>query len=659
VTGRLRSRRAIAGALAVAALVGSPVRPAAAALDPAAAQAAIDAARRENDYAFCRKPRVPMSNAARELCEHAGAISACGGFVAACASKDAPLAQCMTNEHDQEPKKNDPIDLGDRFLLLATAARWLLWGLLAALAAFIVGQVILAVKRARRDRALADDPTPEPVADAAPTDPASAALSDEEALLRRGDRHAQAGELALALHFYLRAALQSLERRGALRLGRDRTNGEYLRTCADGDARPLLRDIVREVERVQFGREDASAEGVAAVGLRAAAIVRSVAVASLVLALFGLAACGDNPCFQSTLAGDDPAGIELFSDLMEKQGVRVAPLGRALASLGPQEWWRTTSAAVVVDVERVGLDGETRRHLGEWVAGGGVAVLAGASPEWPPELGVHTKIALDAHDLSVILVGAQVTNDDDDEPKDLITGGALVRPQALELPPIAQPLAWSGDKTVRAGLVPYGQGRALVLSTDELFTNAALARPGNAAALTAILAHLGRNELLVAQPDDGVAPPSSPFTSLARAGLGLGLWHALVAVLVVFAAIGARHTKPRPAAPPARRAFAEHVRAVGGLYARTSNGAHALGAYSGFAEERLRGRMPRGTTDVPAYLASRARRPLEECQRLWERAVEARAGGAPRGDELSVLQQLSTIVIAATAPEGATSHEDP
>jgi hypothetical protein len=115
--------------------------------------------------------------------------------------------------------------------------------------------------------------------------------------------------------------------------------------------------------------------------------------------------------------------------------------------------------------------------------------------------------------------------------------------------------------------------------------------------------------------------------------------------------VGVRVARPKPAPPPRRRAFAEHVEAVGTLYARTRNAPHALAAFSRFADERLRARMPRGTADVAAFLASRARMPLDVCQRLWARAAQAKAGAPALGDELAVLRELSAVYTAAMAQD--------
>jgi hypothetical protein len=129
----------------------------------------------------------------------------------------------------------------------------------------------------------------------------------------------------------------------------------------------------------------------------------------------------------------------------------------------------------------------------------------------------------------------------------------------------------------------------------------------------------------------------------------MGLVHALGAALILFLAVGVRLSRPRPEPPPRRRAFAEHVEAVGALYARTRNAPHALTSFARFADERLRARMPRGMADVAAFLASRTNVPLDTCQRLWTRAVQAKGGAPALGDELAVLRELTAAYSAAMA----------
>jgi hypothetical protein len=229
--------------------------------------------------------------------------------------------------------------------------------------------------------------------------------------------------------------------------------------------------------------------------------------------------------------------------------------------------------------------------------------------------------------------------------------GELAVERGVKFSGTAHPAAWFQDKTIYAAAASYGRGYLLGIATDELLTNAGLARPANAAVMIAMLSNADRQSFSIAEPDDGVAPPSTPLAAMMRAGMGVGMAHALVASIVLFLAAGIRLARPKPAAPPLRRAFSEHVEAVGALYARTRNAPHALAVYARFADERLRAYMPRHGTDLAAFLSSRARLPLDRCQRLWARASAAKAGARPAGDELAVLKELAAVYSAATAQD--------
>ena len=86
--------------------------------------------------------------------------------------------------------------------------------------------------------------------------------------------------------------MRALDKRGAVRGARDRTNGEYVRSSSDAAAKPALRDIVREVDRVQFGGQAADVDGVARAAQRALWIVRAAAAVGLALMAALLAAAG-------------------------------------------------------------------------------------------------------------------------------------------------------------------------------------------------------------------------------------------------------------------------------------------------------------------------------------------------------------------------------
>jgi hypothetical protein len=637
-------------------------RPAHAVLDPTRAQADVDAAIHDGDYAFCRAPRLPLSYQARQLCPHATEIPACAGFAAECAKAMAPPPSSSSSSSWSWPwLKGSSLAIP---AFLGTAAEVLVWLLVAALVIAILIPIVRAIARIRRSN---DPLKKDRDSKAGPATKADEPISvlpmmtDEEVLLARGDELARAGHYAAALQHYLAASLRALDKRGAVRITRDRTNGEYVRGCGDPNAKPALRDIVREVDRVQFGGLDATPDGVMRAAQRAVAIVRAVPVMLLALVLMLSTGCGGGGGGSTTVprAGDDPAGGELFRDVLRKQGVNIVPLETSLASLAlPKAGER--APAVVIDLERTALDDDTRDHLVEWVDEGGVLVLVGSPYAWPKAFGAASAVSTAPYKLTVKRLLARSPGeggDDDDEgtaPEGTIYArtterGVLTEGTALGFSGPTERVATFDDGMTYAGVIAHGKGFVLGIASNELMQNAPLARPGNAAAMVSILSNADRLEVRIADPEDGVAPPSTPIGALLRAGLGTGLAHALLATLVLFFAVGLRLARPKPAMPPRRRAFTEHVEAVGALYARTRNAPHALAAYARFADDRLRARMPRGTADVAAFLASRANMPLDACQRLWARAVQAKAGAPPLGDELTVLRELSALYAAAMA----------
>jgi hypothetical protein len=642
--------------LATLATAAATARPALAVMEPARAQADVEAAVREHDYAFCREPHEPLSSRAIELCDHASAIPGCSGYVAACASATAP-----------HPPPSPPWWL--RWLTIppfvGTLAQGFVWLLVAALVVAVVIPIARGLARIRRKEALPAEKKVTGTIAPVPMMAEVASLTDEEQILARARELAMQGDLAASMQLYLVASLRALDKRGAVRIAKDRTNGEYVRACADPGAKPALREIVREVDRVQFGGEPATPEGLERAARQAIAIVRTVP-AMMLLAMLSLSlGCGGVSMPKPRLKGDDPAGYELMRDVVARQGVHLHGLDSSLATM-PLPAPGERAPAVLVDLENTSLDDETREHLVSWVDAGGVLVLAGSPWAWPKELKASRATAAKPLKITArrLLLRAPPpgagepddSGDDGEEGEGDIYAhtdehGELVQDDGLTMGVPFDRVASFADGTLYAASLERGRGVILGIASDEIFTNAALARPGNAAAFVAILASASRTEMRMASAEDGVSPPSTPIAALLRAGLGLALAHAAVFALVLFVAVGLRQAQPRPMHPPRRRAFSEHVEAVGALYARARSAPHALAAYARFADERLRARMPRGSGDVASFLASRARMPLHVCQQLWARAMQAKSGAPPLGDELAVLRELSSLYAAAMAQD--------
>ena len=620
------------------------------ALDPAKAEADTHALLESGDYVFCTKPDHPLSARARELCPLAGEIPGCSALVAECA--------------DDVPKPPEVSPFWEKvFAFFARIAPYVAWTVVGALILLVLYLIVRAIRATREDVVDVVSASKHDVAlleDAPMPEQGTAA----DALLRQAAAARARGDARTALFTYLAAALRALDDRSAIRLARDRTNGEYVRACKEAAARQTLRAIVRDVDSVQFGGAEATNDTVAIAASRAEAIVRGgapsisrVATAALMAlgAVLFLGACQGGPGVRR----DDPAGRDLLVDLLTKQGAELSSLPGSLADL-PMKG--ASGPVVILDAERVPLEDETREHLVQWVKQGGFLVLAGDASHWPPafwarraaptcktglnELTVETRDAISVVDDE---------DDDDDAPTatspahvlhaKVATNAAMTWPSEDRAPRAIAHLA-SGE--LYGALRVFGSGRILGLASADLLSNAGLSVPGNAAAMIGLLAALDRHEFAIARAEQGIAPPNNPFAGLTHIGLGPALAHVAFFIPLLFVAYGMRQTAPRAEPPARRRAFAEHVQAVGALYARTRAASHALAVYVKHVDDRLRATAPRGV-DPARFLAARSGADPTSTTELYARALGAKSGEKAKGDELQTLLRLSLLYAKAVA----------
>lgn len=644
-------------AFALLSTMAAHARPARAESEAAREAASIDASAKaayvEGKYTFCTAPSRPLGIRQRGLCGIAAELDDCEGFQKACNVGEAP---------------KEPGWLDRMAEWLGPAATVLLYALVGVIVVAVAVPVIRALASRRRDRKLArrasEAPNRAHVVEDRPVH--AEEITDAEAALRLAGEHRARGQLKEALGLYLAASLAALDRRGALRVARHRTNGEYVRGCEEAAARAPLREIVREVDKVEFGGAPPTDDVLSRVAARAEAIVRVSASALIVLAI-GLFASGCSP----RQRGDDPAGADLPIAVLERNGFRVGWLETSLATLPIPEDDRATEEApiVIVDVEKVPLEDEAAAHMMRWVETGGVLVLFGHVDDWPSELRPR-EVTAETRDLVVRAFAPRAAlNDEGDEELSApieIAGGRTARRDAFawSATASAEELAFLGDATYAARR-RVGEGIVLGVANDDLFTNVGVMPPRNAAALVALIRAAAPDsprrtgigapirDVRVARAEDGIPPPANPFAALVAAGLGKGAWHALGAAILLFLAYGIRHARPRAVAAPARRAFAEHVEATGAFYGKTRAHTHALGAYGRFLEVRLRESLPRGADPV-AYLAARSGAAPERVAEVYRRALEAKAGDAPQGDELELIEELRLLAEKALGTSGAT-----
>ncbi|MBX3230872.1 MAG: hypothetical protein KIT84_01535 [Labilithrix sp.] len=604
------------------------------------------AAYAEEQFAFCTDPTRPLGPRQKRLCTVAKEIPDCPGLVSAC---------------DLEPTAPPPDWLARLAQWAAPFATVLLYLLVAAIVIVVAIPVVGALLQLRRRKKRAAEATAAPnvatiVAGAPAAIPDDA---DPEEALRLAEESLARGDHRASLALSLAAALAALGRRGAIKIARHRTHGEYVRSCAEETARPPLREIVRAVDAVEFGGAEATGEAATRITARARAIVRTAAVVTTL----GLLLLGCKP----PQRGADPAGDELPIAILAKNGFTVKPLASSLSTM-PVPSRGEGAPVVVVDVERVPLDDETEAHLMRWVEGGGVLVLFGSVIAWPSELAPHA-VRATTRDLFVSTPdpnGGLEDPDTDQSPDDVgrpihFAGARVARHDAFAWKDrvAADPVAFLG-RDVYASKRRLGRGLVLGVANDDLWTNVGVMPTRNAAALVTLIRSVSHDlrrplggvtlsDLRVARAEDGIPPPSNPFAALLAAGLGKGAWHALAAAVLLFLCYGIRHARPRAAPTKPRRSFTEHVEATGAFYARARARTHALAQYGRFMELRLRELAPRGT-DPTAFLAQRSGASPERAAELYTRALAAKPDELPKGDELELLGELRTMMAKATAP---------
>jgi hypothetical protein len=626
--------------LTLAVLVSASVARAAP-LDRGTAEADTQAAMTDGHYTFCSSPARPLSFRARRMCPIASELSSCQGFAKACDELNAP-----------KPERSS----------WWTEAFAKFMGLLAMIAAGLaivgcligIGIAIVRYVRSRKEDDAARDTEHKPAVTVGTTSPMLLDVtSDAEVLLREASELAARGSFDLALFTYLGAALRALDERGAIRIARHRTHGEYVRGCREAGARPALREIALDVDRVRFGGDAATADAVERAAARAIGIVRTTGsrasggggaariattllfVLSLVLSL---GACGGGGIFGP---GSDPAGDDLLLDLLVREGATARHMAGSIASLPMQG---AEGPVVILDTTKTSIDDETSAHLLAWVGQGGVLVLAGNPDKWPKDF--WAKAAPGASREARVETPCPADDDACAPPR--IDHIHLAEPAAMSWPHegrlAASATLDSGE--LYAAVRTYQRGTLLGLASNDLLTNAGLSMRGNPSSLVALLESLEKTDFLVTRAENGVAPPSNPFSGLVRVGLGLGLVHALVFVALLFVSVGTRHARPIPVPPPPRRAFAEHVRATGALYARAHATGHALRAFGEYADRELRARAPRGT--APAlFLAQRADADPTATAQLLARALATRDDDPPNPEHLLTLRRLSALLSKA------------
>jgi hypothetical protein len=228
-----------------------------------------------------------------------------------------------------------------------------------------------------------------------------------------------------------------------------------------------------------------------------------------------------------------------------------------------------------------------------------------------------------------------------------------------------------------------GDGRIVMIADERLLTNAALTVDDDA---TFLLSLLYRSAF---EPDRSVevcdawtgAGAKTPLDSISRANLTPFLIQLMVLLALLFLWKGRAFARLRDPPAEARRAFADHARALGLAYRRAKATRHVVGLYAVWALERLRERVHgsgrQGLIPLAEAIAARTGRPLADVMRVLVDAAGARDEAAPpssfrpassrtrapkRADdaetELALMRELTSF-LAATGRARPTEVKNP
>ena len=450
------------------------------------------------------------------------------------------------------------------------------------------------------------------------------------------ERAASASRFDEAVAALQAALIHALRISGKLHVSPALTNGDYLRALRpDPSLHGPVREVFRAVEAVQFGGAVANAELYRKLFERVQPIVtRAMAAAVLFLLCFSQSSCGPGG-----LAGDfrgSAQGLGVLTHILTERHTTVRRRVRSLDEIEHE-----VSAILVVGEQ----PSEAWSKLLEFTSSGGTLIVTSKSDEL--EKATHTHYAQVSYSgrLGWLPVGF--------EPATLEL--SAMTEHALELPPPRRArdrTFATADARPFVALRAYGAGSVLFFADDDFLSSASLSLGDNAFLVTSLLRRPGEVLELVG-PWTGGGSDSS-FSSLFKAGLGV-----LLAQLALFAVLfgwhgGVRFGSPRDPIAAPRRAFRDHVLALGSNYRRARATRFALATYGSWLVERLRERLspqqPIGLIELAGRLATRLAEPEAALVLLLTEARDAQddaAQAVPSAADLSTLEKLESVTLRA------------
>lgn len=518
--------------------------------------------------------------------------------------------------------------------------------------------ILIAIFRntlARRPDDLADStPVPEDI----PGQPAiarddAALVRDVTAMLERARTAARAGDFPAAIRAAHAALLYRLDHDGLIRVDASRTNGDHLRDLRDKpELRAEVRDVVRDVEQIQFGSAPASASLFERVFARVSAIAtRTGALGLLLVLLVGCPLGGYQAPWDLS-----PSGSGAVIELAGKHDIQVRYRDRRLEALEvalDDDEDKPGTLVLLADTDDP--TPEVWQHVLDWARKGRHLVIAGGP--LPPGYGLRYETAAD--------IGPDLALAPDVTDLPGLDGGPNLRFVAPDRHTVtsddfrATPLVLREDGSTYALRIEIGLGAVTVLADERVLTNGGLMLADNPALAVSLLAVAdGPVELVDGLLSFGTDSPAEAMQALHLTPVILQL---LALVLALYLWRGVRFGRPRDPPAHARRRFAEHIEALGLQYARARAGRHAARQYATWALERLRDRTS-GQGGLYGAAQTIAARTGDDETRVFETLVEAgslREGAADQSlagrsraeaggrDELKLMQELARLYRAS------------
>lgn len=580
-------------------------------------EASLERTFTKGDLPFCTAPGYEIKPYDRALCALAQEPGQrCPEFRRAC--ETAPSA----------PREPRSLDLPG----LAFFTELLFWGAVLGLTFVLVRAVVQALA-ARRPAAEAEPAKARPKSGAAesPAEPRQVE-TDVSRLLERARRAAEAGQYEAAIGALYAALLHGLGARGVLRVDPTYTSGDYLRALSGhADLAREFRGISRSVERVQFGRSPADAGLFEELRARVLSLLKSgIAVGLLLLASTPLTGCSAPPGSFETF-DESPRGYAGLRRLLTERGTSARKRVAALSEIDDGE------VAKIVYLANT-LEKSDEMRILSWVWEGGELVILGYD-----------------HDLAKLLsLGVRRES----------CGGKLARPRdaAKNQEHLFAPGRTTLQIDARASEVstllscgdrPYvtqhgwGEGQITVVAEPEYFGNAALSVGDNAFFVLGLLEDPGFTVEFVG-PWTG-SGAETPFAAIKGAGLWPAMLHLLALGLLLLIRQGAAFGVRRDPPSVRRRAFVDHVRALGAAYRRTRATQWVLANYGAWAADKLRERTAPGEGAGLFALASAvSQRSGKSEAEVVSLLLEARQAGESNEREtagdLPALEELEKLV---------------